>query len=59
MTASQMLEINKAFDRTAKRLEIELTLEYAGIILRDAELDDIAHYFEYVADALAEHCLGA
>lgn len=50
-------DIDKAFARTAKRLEFELALEYADVILRDSDLDAVAHYFEYVADATAEALL--
>lgn len=35
-------------------IELDMTLAYAGVIMRDADLDDIAHYFEYIADETAE-----
>jgi hypothetical protein len=37
--------------------EYEMTMAYAGFILRESDLDDIAHYFEYVADETAETLL--
>lgn len=38
---------------------MELTLAYAGVILRDADLEDIIHYFVYIADDVARVYLGA
>jgi hypothetical protein len=38
--------------------EYEANMEYAGVILLDAELGDIAHFFEYIADDVAEALLG-
>lgn len=35
------------------KIELDLMLAYAGVILQDAELEDIAHYFEYIADDVA------
>lgn len=40
------------------REELEASEELAGYQLRDAELDEVAHYFEYNADLYAEAHLG-
>ena len=36
-----------------------LGIEYAGMLLRESELPDIAHYFVYTADDWASLYLGA
>lgn len=52
-----MEKISEAFRRTAAGLEFGLLVEYAGILLMDADLDDIIHYFVYTADDWAEYGL--
>ena len=48
------LSIDNVFDRTA----LLLTEEFSGYQLRDAELEVVAHYFEYNADLYAQAYLG-
>lgn len=49
-----MDSIDRAFDLAS----LEKLETYAGYQLRDAELDSVAHYFEYNADRYAEAYLG-
>lgn len=55
-------EIDDAFRRAAdeamKDIVFGTELFYAGMLLRDADLEDIAHYFEYTADRWARYILG-
>lgn len=49
------MEIDKAFVTMA----FWLSVEYAGILLRESDLEDVAHYFEYTANDWASLYLGA
>jgi len=46
MVHGDMREFIQAFDRDVRLLEFE----YAGTLLRESDLEDIAHYFVYTAD---------
>ena len=39
--------------------DFEWTCAYAGYIMRDADLDAVAHYFEYTADDYAAFYLAS
>ena len=54
MVHGDMREFIQAFDSDVRLLEFE----YAGMLLRESDLDDIAHYFVYTADDWAAAYLG-
>ncbi len=46
-------------DAVEQAQSYEDIMAYAGYVLRDADLDDIAHFFAYSADEVAQHFLGS